>query len=433
MKRQIYNDLKKWKLSAQRKPLIIYGARQVGKTYIVREFGEHEFESFVYINCYKNTVVEEIFRGDVDVRRITLGLSAVAGKQIEPGRTLLFLDEIQEIPPVLSSLKYFCEDMPELHVVVAGSLLGVMSMKGESFPVGKVNIMHLFPMTYTEFLMANGKEDMAALLDRGEKELINALLPKYTDLLRQYYYVGGMPEAVLSFAERHDLAEVRQIQNDILTAYESDISKHTGSETQRIRMVWNNIPSQLARENKKFIYGAVRKGARAKDFEVAIQWLVDAGLVYKVERVRDVRMPLKFYADIDCFKLYLLDVGLLGALAGTAAAQVIVGDNIFSEYKGAFTENYVLQQLKTIPDLPIYYFSKDNSTMEIDFVAQTKSAIVPIEVKAKVNVKAKSLYNFINVDYADQHLKGLRFSMLGFQDQGWMANAPLCAILSINK
>lgn len=427
MKRFIYNELKEWKLSATRKPLIIYGARQVGKTYILREFGEKEFESLVYVNCYKNAAVEELFRGDVDVRRLTLGLSAVAGKPIVPGKTLLFLDEIQEIPPVLSSLKYFCEDMPGLHVAVAGSLLGVMSMKGESFPVGKVNIMHLYPMTFTEFLMACGEEEKAKLLSSGEAAVINALLPKYTDLLRQYYYVGGMPEAVLSFSQKRDPGEVRRIQKDILTAYESDISKHTGVETARIRMVWNGIPSQLARENKKFVYGALRKGARAKDFEIAIQWLVDAGLVHKVERVRDVRLPLKFYADIDSFKLYVLDVGLLGAMAGTSAAQVIVGDGVFSEYKGAFTENYVLQQLKTIADLPIYYFSKENSTMEVDFVAQVGDSVVPIEVKAEVNVKAKSLYNFINVDYASQHYKGLRLSMLGFQDQGWMANAPLCA------
>ena len=433
MKREVYNHLIQWKLSPHRKPLIMYGARQVGKTYILKEFGNHEFKNMVYINCYKNDIVAQLFNEDTDVDRLILGLSAIARQTIVPGETLIFLDEIQEIPPILSSLKYFCENKPELHVVVAGSLLGVMNMKGESFPVGKVDIIHLYPMTYEEFLLANGEAPLLQILKSNDYTLIDTFAPKLIDYLRSYYFVGGMPEAVQHFTLNHNLAEVRNIQQNILTAYEADISKHTEEQTQRVRMVWQSIPAQLARENKKFIYGAVRKGARAKDFEIAIQWLIDAGLVHKVERTRDAKVPLKFYADMDAFKLYLLDVGLLGALTQTPASQIIIGNNVFSEYKGAFTENFVLQQLKSFDSLPIYYYSKDNSTQEVDFVVQANSRILPIEVKAEDNVKSKSLHAFIYKDFASYHLKGVRFSMLGFQSQEWMENIPLYAIESYVK
>lgn len=433
MKREVYNHLIQWKLSPHRKPLIMYGARQVGKTYILKEFGNHEFKNMVYINCYKNDIVAQLFNEDTDVDRLILGLSAIARQTIVPGETLIFLDEIQEIPPILSSLKYFCENKPELHVVVAGSLLGVMNMKGESFPVGKVDIIHLYPMTYEEFLLANGEAPLLQILKSNDYILIDTFAPKLIDYLRSYYFVGGMPEAVQHFTLNHNLAEVRNIQQNILTAYEADISKHTEEQTQRVRMVWQSIPAQLARENKKFIYGAVRKGARAKDFEIAIQWLIDAGLVHKVERTRDAKVPLKFYADMDAFKLYLLDVGLLGALTQTPASQIIIGNNVFSEYKGAFTENFVLQQLKSFDSLPIYYYSKDNSTQEVDFVVQANSRILPIEVKAEDNVKSKSLHAFICKDFASYHLKGVRFSMLGFQSQEWMENIPLYAIESYVK
>ena len=427
MKREIYKQLKQWQLSPNRKPLILYGARQVGKTYILKEFGSREFANMVYINCYKNDTVAQLFQGDTQIDRILIGLSAFARQEIRPGKTLVFLDEIQEIPPVLSSLKYFCEDKPELHVVVAGSLLGVMNMKGESFPVGKVDIMHLYPMTYGEFLVANGEDRLAELLYSDDHQLVDSLSAQYTEYLRQYYFVGGMPEAVLRFTQKHNPMEVRAIQQNILTAYEADISKHTGEETQRVRMVWQSIPAQLAKENKKFVYGAIRKGSRAKDFEVAIQWLIDAGLVHKVEQVRDAKIPLKFYANMDIFKLYLLDVGLLGALAMAPPEQILIGDNVFSEYKGALTENYVLQQLKTIAHLPIYYYSKQNSTQEVDFMVQAGSSVLPIEVKAEENVKSKSLAAFITHDFASYHLKGVRFSMLGYRDQGWMENIPLFA------
>lgn len=427
MKRFIYNHLKDWKLSSNRKPLIMYGARQVGKTYIIKEFGDNEFENMVYINCYKNKSIAQLFQGDANAERLSIGLAAYAHQDITPGKTLVFLDEIQEIPPVLSSLKYFCEDKPELHIIVAGSLLGVMNMKGESFPVGKVDIMHLYPMTYEEFLLANGEKQLLDLLQSGDKELINSLAPKFIEYLRRYYFVGGMPEAVLEFTQNHNPMQVREIQQNILNAYEADISKHTEEQTQRVRMVWQSIPAQLARENKKFIYGEIRKGARAKDFEIAIQWLTDAGLVHKVERTRDAKSPLKFYADMDAFKLYVLDIGLLGALTMAQPDQILIGNNVFSEYKGAFTENFVLQQLKSLPYLPIYYYSKPSSTQEIDFIVQAGSEILPIEVKAEENVKAKSLAAFITHDFASYHLKGIRFSMRGFQDQKWMENVPLFA------
>lgn len=428
MKRCVYKRLICWKMSPDRKPLVMYGARQVGKTYILREFGSREFDNMVYVNCYKNEIVAKLFSGDVDVKRLVIGLSAFSHQQITPGKTLVFLDEIQEIPPVLSSLKYFCENMPDLHVVVAGSLLGVMNMAGESFPVGKVDIMHMYPMTFEEFLLANGEDPMVQLLHGEDHVLVDSLAPKFIDYLRQYYFVGGMPEAVRCFVERHDVMGVRRIQHNILDAYEADISKHTAGETQRVRMVWQSVPGQLARENKKFVYGAVRKGARAKDFEVAIQWLVDAGLVYRVERVRDMKVPLKFYADMDAFKLYILDVGLLGALSQTPVEQILIGDNVFCEYKGAFTENFVLQQLCAIPYLPVYYYSKDNSTQEVDFIVQAGNRVLPVEVKAEENVKAKSLATFVNHDFASCHLKGVRFSMLGYQDQGWMENVPLYGV-----
>jgi uncharacterized protein len=427
MHRNIYKQLIEWKLSKNRKPLVLYGARQVGKTYILKAFGKNEYDNLIYVNCYKNETINTLFDKDKDVHRIVLGLSAYSNQTIIAGKTLMFLDEIQEIPHILSTLKYFQEDMPEMHIVVAGSLLGVMNMEDESFPVGKVNIMNLYPMTFDEFLLAMGKSSLVKMLQDYDKELIDTFGDTFTEMLRQYYFVGGMPEAVQLFAESKDVVGVRRVQYELLKAYDTDIAKHAGRETQRIRMVWNSIPSQLARENKKFIYREIRKGARANDFEVAIQWLIDAGLVYKVERTRDVKVPLKFYADISAFKLFVLDVGLLGAMSNTPADQILIGDNVFGEYKGAFTEDFVLQQLKTLPELPIYYYSKDNSSQEVDFIVQVQSFILPIEVKAEENVKSKSLRAFITQDFKSYRLKGVRLSMKGHTDQEWMENVPLYA------
>ncbi len=428
MKRTIYSNLIKWKESPNRKPLILYGARQVGKTYILKEFGKKEFEDMVYINCYLNQAVKTLFSEDIDVKRILLGLSAISGIDIKPGKTFIFLDEVQDVPEVVSSLKYFCEDAPEIYIAVAGSLLGILNMEGHSFPTGKVDLLHLYPMTYMEFIDALGETQKVNLLNSIETEtVINSLLPNFTELLRQYYFVGGMPEAVAEFIRSRNPESVRQIQNSILSAYEADIAKHAGNDTQRAGIVFQSIPSQLARENKKFIYGAIKKGARAGEFEKAIQWLIDAGLVYKVCRLSKVAIPLTFYLEKDAFKLFLLDVGLLGAMAQVPPALILIGNDVFTEYKGAFTENYVLTQIITVPNTVTGYYSKDNSTMELDFVVQAGKELVPIEVKAEENVKSKSLKQFITIDNAGRNLHGYRFSMRGFENQEWMSNIPLFA------
>ena len=429
MKREIYDRLLKWKDSKRRKPLMMYGALQVGKTYILKEFGRNEFENLVYVNCYTNQAIASLFSGDADVSRLLLGLSAISGQSIHPRKTLIFLDEVQEIPDVVASLKYFCEDAPEYYVVAAGSLLGVMNMEGRSFPTGKVEIVHLYPMTFMEFLYAIGEEKKFEILrDEGNREIVNSLLTTYSELLRRYYFVGGMPEAVLTFIETSDPGAVRKVQHDILTAYDADIAKHAGTDTQKARMIFEAVPNQLAKENRKFVFGALRKGARAAEYENAIQWLIDAGLVYKIPRVSKVAIPLNFYMDRDAFKLFLLDVGLLGAMANVPPSMMLIGNNILTEFKGAFTENYVLEQMVVIPETAIAYYSKENSTMELDFVVQTGASLFPIEVKAEVNVKSKSLRQFITIDNAGSGLKGYRFSMLGYDDQDWMSNIPLIAV-----
>ena len=429
MKRYIYKDLLKWKDSRRRKPLMLYGARQMGKTYILKEFGRNEFETLIYINCYKNTQLQILMSEDADINRILLGLSAITNQNITPGKTLIFFDEVQDIPEVVAALKYFCEDAPDLHVVAAGSLLGVMNMEGISFPTGKVDIMHLFPMTFDEFLEASGESAKADLLRSPDSEkTVNSLMQGFTDLLRQYYFVGGMPEAVLEFIENRNPEAVREIQHAILTAYDADIAKHTGKDTQKARMVFESISAQLARENKKFIFGAHKKGARAAEYEQAIQWLVDAGLVYKVCRVSKAAVPLKFYEEKDVFKLFLLDVGLLAAMAEVPAALMLIGNAVFTEFKVAFTENYALTQMVTVPETVVRYYSKDNSTLEIDFIVQCGSEIIPIEVKAEENVKSKSLRQFVTIDNADSGMTGLRVSMKGYEHQDWMTNIPLFAI-----
>lgn len=429
MRRSLYDDLLKWKDAPRRKPLMLYGARQVGKTYILKELGRKEFDNMVYVNCYKNPSVETLFSEDKDVRRILLGLSALSGEEIKPQRTLLFLDEVQEVPDVVASLKYFCEDAPEIAVATAGSLLGVLDMGGTSFPTGKVDILHMYPMTFIEFLEALGEDKLKDLLfDLDKTQVVNTLLPKYTELLRQYYFVGGMPEVVAEFVGSRVPEKVRKLQTDILTAYEADIAKHAGKDASKARMLFQAIPSQLAKENKKFIFGALKKGARAAEYENALQWLVDAGIVYKVSRLSAVELPLSFYLQPDSFKLFLLDVGLLGAMAQIPPSFMLIGDTVFSDYKGAFTENYVLSQMKCVPDTVIGYYSKDSSTMEIDFIVQAGAQLLPIEVKAEENVRSRSLRQFISVDKAASGLHGYRFSMKGYEHQDWMDNIPLCAV-----
>ena len=425
MERSIYSSLKKWKESPTRKPLILQGARQVGKTYILKEFGAREYSEVVYINCDDNNDMQNMFV-DYDVDRIIRSLSAISGVSIKPSTTLLILDEIQEVERGLASLKYFCEKASEYHVAVAGSLLGITLHEGTSFPVGKVDMLSMYPMDFEEFLLAMGKEQLVELLRNNSWAALTPLRGMLTELLRQYYFVGGMPEAVKAYVERGDIWEVRSIHSKIIDAYRNDMSKHAPKQqVQRINMVWNSIPSQLARDNKKFIYGALRKGARANDFEIAIQWLVDSGLVHKVHRISKPVVPLKFYEDMASFKLFLLDCGLLGALSETPPEQILIGDNVFEEYKGAFTENYVLQQLKSLPRTFVYYYSNDNSTLEIDFVVQHEAHVIPIEVKAEENLRAKSLRQFVT-DNAGLH--GVRFSMSDYREQDWLTNVPLWAV-----
>lgn len=425
MERSIYSSLKKWKESPTRKPLILQGARQVGKTYILKEFGAREYSEVVYINCDDNNDMQNMFV-DYDVDRIIRSLSAISGVSIKPSTTLLILDEIQEVERGLASLKSFCEKAPEYHVAVAGSLLGITLHEGTSFPVGKVDMLYMYPMDFEEFLLAMGKEQLVELLRNNSWAALTPLRGMLTELLRQYYFVGGMPEAVKAYVERGDIWEVRSIHSKIIDAYRNDMSKHVPKQQmQRINMVWNSIPSQLARDNKKFIYGALRKGARANDFEIAIQWLVDSGLVHKVHRISKPVVPLKFYEDMASFKLFLLDCGLLGALSETPPEQILIGDNVFEEYKGAFTENYVLQQLKSLPRTFVYYYSNDNSTLEIDFVVQHEAHVIPIEVKAEENLRAKSLRQFVT---DNSGLHGVRFSMSDYREQDWLTNVPLWAV-----
>lgn len=422
MKRNILTDLIKWKESHSRKPLILNGARQVGKTYILQEFGRLCYNNVAYFNCDRNKTLNNIFEQDYDTSRIVRSLSALTGFHIEQGKTLIIFDEIQENPIILNSMKYFCENAPEYHIAVAGSLLGISLHDNVSFPVGKVDMLKMYPMTFDEFLLAIGKDKYVELLRSGDKEIIDTLSIQLIDCLRQYYYVGGMPAVVQEYATSGNLQTVRTIQKQILFDYRRDFSKHASNlEVPRINVVWDSIPAQLAKENRKFIYGIIKKGARASEFEKAIQWLIDAGLVYRVNRATAPIMPLKFYEDLSAFKLFILDVGLMGAMTDTPAEAIIIGDNIFREYKGAFTELFVYTQLVQF-NIPIYYHSSNDSRVEIDFLAQIGTKIIPIEVKAEVNVKSKSLRTYI-----DKHtkLKGLRLSMQPYSDQGWMENIPL--------
>ena len=425
MNRQIYNELKRWKTSQDRKPLVLLGARQVGKTWIMRHFGAQEYESVAYINCDDEPRAKELFTLDYDMDRILLSIQVITGVKVLPGKTLVILDEIQELERGLHSLKYFYEKSPQYHVMVAGSLLGITLGRGESFPVGKVDMLHMYPMNFSEFLDAMGKTELITLIHSKEWQVIELMKDKFEYLLRQYYYVGGMPKVVSKYVSNGDLAEVRKEQMAIVDAYRRDISKHTTNrESMRIGQVLDSLPSQLARENKKFIYGAVRKGARAADFELAIQWLVDAGIVLRVHRISEARMPLKFYEQLESFKLFLLDCGLLACMADTAADQMLVDNKVFIEFKGAFTEQYVAQELVSMGIKP-YYWSNDRTPAEIDFVVQQDGKAIPIEVKASTNVRSKSLAQFIK---DNEGLKGLRLSLCSYIDQSWMENIPLYAL-----
>ena len=425
MERFILKKLLDWKNSPYRKPLILKGVRQVGKTWILKEFGRRYYENTAYFNFDENEEYKQFFETTRDVERILQNLVLVSGQRIVPEKTLVIFDEVQDCPKVINSMKYFCENAPEYHVAVAGSLLGVAMHQGESAPVGKVDILRLFPMTFEEFLMAKGDDQLLQILRSKDWKTITMLHESLTKALREYYFVGGMPEAVKTYLATNDANAVRTVQDNILFVYRSDMSKHVSPNgATRISMVWQSVPSQLAKENKKFIYGAVREGARAKDFEMARQWLVDAGLVYRISRVRDVGMPLKFYEDLTAFKLFLLDVGLLGALSEMEPSQMLISNKAMTESKGAFTENYVLCQLMSMENMHVYYFSRDDSRLEIDFLTQHHGTITPVEVKAEENLRSKSLRTFVE---AHNGMKGLRFSMSPYKDQEWMTNVPLYA------
>ena len=426
MERKAIKQLEDWKRREDRKPLIITGARQVGKTWLMKEFGAANYKQVAYVNFESNQQMRSLFEADFSIDRILLAIEAVTGVKPQAEDTLIIFDEIQEAPKGLTVLKYFCENAPQYHLMAAGSLLGIALHQGTSFPVGKVDFVDMYPMTFREFLQALNEEKLLKLLDNKDWQLISMFKAQLINLLRQYYYVGGMPEVVLSYINTHDLNRVRVLQKAILNAYEQDFSKHApASEVPRIRMVWNSIPSQLAKENKKFIYGLMKEGARAREFEQAISWLVDCGLVYKIHRIKKAAMPLKIYEDLSVFKLYMLDCGLLGALVEAPAADMLVENSIFSEFKGMFTEQYVLQQLIVCPEVSVYYWISERSDGELDFVCQLPDKISPIEVKAEENLHAKSLRSFIS-RYPD--LKGIRFSMSDYREESWMTNVPLYAL-----
>ena len=431
MERIAMKELVSWKNRPVRKPLVIRGARQVGKTWLMKEFGKNEYSQTVYVNFESSKLLKTLFVDNFDINRIITALQIETGIQVNPENTLIILDEIQEAEGAITSLKYFCENAPQYHIIAAGSLLGVAMHKHTSFPVGKVEFLDLYPLNYAEFLLALDQQPLLNLLKSRDWTLIKSFKEKYIQILRQYYYIGGMPEVVLSYRTQNDFKEVRVIQKRILTAYEHDFSKHAPSDiVPRIRMLWNSIPSQLAKENKKFIYGAVKPGSRAKDYELALSWLIDCGLVHKICRVSKPGIPLKAYEDYNAFKLFIADVGLMGAMGDIDIRTLLEGNRIFEEFKGALTEQYVLQQLTSICDLVIYYWSAERSIAEIDFLIQYSGEVIPIEVKAEENLQAKSLKTFCQ-KYSPQ--TAIRTSMSDFRKEDWLTNLPLYAIGELTK
>ena len=428
MKRTAIKDLYQWKESNNRKPLIMLGARQVGKTWLMQEFAKEAYSKSAYVNFEDNEMLKDLFAHDFDITRIVNSIQWSTGVSIDEN-TLIILDEIQEAPRGITALKYFAEKAPQYHVIAAGSLLGISMHQNDSFPVGKVDFMHLYPLSFFEFMDAIGESSMTELLISKDWPMITMFRNKFEERLRQYYFVGGMPEAVNSFVKEGNPLKVRNIQKAIIESYERDFSKHAPAiEVPRIRMVWKSIPAQLAKENKKFIYGVVKEGARAKDFELAIEWLKDAGLIHKVNRCKKAQIPLTAYEDFSAFKLFMSDIGLMGAMSNIPTQSLVEGNVLFSDFKGALTEQYVMQQLKENPSLSIYYWSADNSRGEIDFLLQNEDKIIPIEVKAEENLQAKSLRVFVE---RNPGLKGVRLSMSPYRDQDWLTNYPLYSILAI--
>lgn len=424
MKREVIHQLYEWKEKKGRKPLILQGARQVGKTWLMKTFGKEAFEKCVYINFENDSRLSGLFEKDFDIQRILFEIQLATG--IMPDKeTLLLFDEIQEVKRGITALKYFYENAPEFPIIAAGSLLGVATRQNDSFPVGKVDFLSIYPLSFWEFLNAIGKGAFVEAIKNKQWELLSSFEADLQGMLRQYFFVGGMPEAVKSFAEDGDMQTVRDIQKNILDAYDKDFSKHVPiAEVPRLRIVWNSICGQLSKENKKFIFGLLKEGARAKSFELAIEWLKDAGLVYKVNRTKKGLLPLSAYEDFSAFKLFLLDVGLLGAMCELPPSALLNKNSIFTDYKGALTEQFVFQQLRLNKCNKIFYWSAENSQGEIDFLVQNNDEIIPIEVKAEENLQAKSLKCFIE---RNPSLHGVRLSMSSYREQSWMSNFPLYA------
>ncbi len=429
MRRFAMQKLIEWKEKNNRKPLIIMGARQVGKTWLMREFGRSCYKKTAYVSFYNNNRMKNVFETDFDIDRIIMSLNIETGISITPGDTLIILDEIQDAPKVLESLKYFCEDATEYHVVAAGSLLGVAIHEGVSYPVGKVELLDLYPLNFREFLCAMDENGLADALDSKDYTLIDGFSDKYLFWLKNYYFTGGMPAVVEQFRQQKDYNAVREIQKEIVRQYQGDFGKHIDAkDLPRIRMVWESIPMQLAKENKKFFFGQIKKGARSGDFEVAIQWLQDCGLIYKVNRVNEPHVPLAAYKNFSAYKLFMLDVGLLGAVSELDAESILDGNDIFVEFKGALTEQYVLQQIVSDTPYTPFYYGTEKATFEQDFIIQKGKMIVPIEVKAEGNLKSQSLKAFCDKYHPDA---AVRISAMKYINQGWMENIPLYAVCNL--
>lgn len=427
MKRSIFKDLWAWKDSNYRKPLIVKGARQVGKTWLIKEFGKVAYQDFIYINFEKDQQLKQLFNQDFNTSRILLALKIHSGLEPKPGKTLIIFDEIQEIDGGLTSLKYFREDAPEYHIICAGSLLGIAMQKTKSFPVGKVDFLDLYPLNFEEFLMAKGEHDLLELLKNKDWGLIKTFKSQYIYLLKQYYFVGGMPEAVDYFQKENDFKGVRTVQSNILKSYEYDFSKYAPANIiPKIRMIWNGILAQLSKENKKFIYGLIKSGARAKDYEDALLWLENYGVINKVYSVNKVNFPLRSYTDTKTFKLFVHDVGLLNAMGQLDEKILLEENSLFNEFKGALTEQYVLQELIANHKITPYYWSENTS--EIDFLFEHKNSIYPLEVKAKENLQSKSLKVF---NQKHPEIKCLRTSLADYREEEWLCNFPLYALMSI--
>lgn len=430
MKRKLLNNLIEWKNDKNHKPLVLEGARQVGKTWLMKEFGRTQYKKVAYINFDRNEKMCKVFETDLDTNRLITAIELDVEFKITPEDTLIIFDEIQECPRAITSLKYFNEDAPQYDIIAAGSLLGVAHHFGTGFPVGKVEFLRLYPLSFTEFLDAMGKEQFVELIEKQDFEMIKLFNTKFEDLLKQYTYIGGMPEVVQDFVDNKDFKKVRTIQKRILSSYEKDFSKHIPANTvEKVRMLWNSVPTQLAKDNKKFIYNAIKKGARAKEFETALTWLKDAGLIYQVYKITKPGLPIGAYEDLDSFKLFVLDVGLLGALVNLDAKTILDRYEIFQEFKGAMAEQYVLQQFKTIKDLPVYYWTNETSRSEVDFVIQINSKVVPVEVKAATNLKARSLK--IYMEQFKPEL-ALRTSLADYKKTDNLVDLPLYTIEKIN-